>query len=100
MLVGLGFLISREGAMPCPPGGLLAFDCGSIQRLALTVAPLAVILYVALLSAVVAWSRRLAHRPHPDPTAGRDWYLVAAVLGVPAAPLLAFTILAGLGWLG
>ena len=62
-------------------------------------APLAAILYVALLSAVVAWSRRLARRPNPDPTGGRDWYIVAAVIGAPIAPLLAFNILAGLGWL-
>lgn len=78
----------------------MALDCGPIQQVVLAVAPLAAILYVGLLSAVVAWSYRLARRSHPDPTGGRDWYLVAAVVGVPVAPLLAFTILAGLGWLG
>jgi len=100
VLAGVGLLILREATTPCPPGGLLALDCGAIQRVVLAVAPLAAILYVALLSAVVAWSRRLARRPHPDPTGGRDWYVVAAVIGVLIAPLLAFNILAGLGWLG
>lgn len=100
VLAGVGLLVFSEAGMPCPPGGLLALDCGGIQRVALTVAPLAAILYVALLSAVVAWSRRLARRPNPDPTGGRDWYVVAAVIGVPIAGLLAFNILAGLGWLG
>jgi len=61
---------------------------------------LSAILYVTLLSAVVAWSARLARLPGVDPSAGRDWYLVAAFVGVPIAPLLAFTILGGLGWLG
>jgi len=78
----------------------MAFDCGGIQLVVLRVAFLAAILYVALLSAVVAWSRRLARRPNPDPTGGRDWYLLAAVIGVPIASLLAFNILAALGWLG
>lgn len=57
-------------------------------------------LYVALLSAVVLWSNRLAHRPGADPNGGRDWYIVAALVGVVIAPLLAFSVLAGLGWLG
>jgi hypothetical protein len=60
---------------------------------------LSAILYVTLLSAVVAWSARLARLPGVDSTGGRDWYLVAAFVGVPIAPLLAFTILGGLGWL-
>lgn len=70
--------------------------------------PLAAVLYVAFLSAVVAWTARMARRTGTGgtdpagaaPTIGRDWYLVAAVIGLPLAPLLAFTILAGLGWLG
>ena len=100
VLAGVVLLVLGETATPCPPGGLLALDCGGIQRVALAVAPLAAILYVALLSAVVAWSRRLARRPNPDPTGGRDWYVLAAVIGAPIAALLAFNILAGLGWLG
>jgi hypothetical protein len=99
VLAGVGLLVYREHALACPPGGPLAFDCGPIQAVVLSVAPLAAVLYVALLSAVVAWSRRLARRPNPDPTGGRDWYILAAVIGVPMAALLAFNILAGLGWL-
>jgi hypothetical protein len=99
VLAAVGILVFGERTLDCPPGGLLAFDCGPAQAVILSVAPLAAILYVALLSAVVAWSRRLAHRPNPDPTGGRDWYLVVAVIGLAIAPLLAFNILAGLGWL-
>ena len=54
----------------------------------------------ALLSAVVAWAARLRRRPGADPSLGRDWYVVAAVVGLIIAPLLAFSILAGVGWLG
>lgn len=61
---------------------------------------LAAVLYVVLLTAVVFWAARQAARPHADPHGGRDWYLVAALVGLVVAPLLAFTILAGLGWLG
>lgn len=55
---------------------------------------------MALLSAVVAWAARLRRRPGGDPNGGREWYAVAAVVGVIIAPLLAFSILAGFGWLG
>lgn len=61
---------------------------------------LGAVLYVTLLSAVVWWSARLTDRPGADPNGGRDWYIVAALVGVVIAPLLAFTILAALGWLG
>lgn len=100
MLAGVGLLVLGENVTPCPPGGLLALDCGGVQRIVLAVAPLAAILYVSLLSAVVAWSSRLSRRPNPDPTGGRDWYVLVAVIGVPITALLAFNILAGLGWLG
>lgn len=75
-------------------------DCGSTRHLVLAVIGLGAILYVALLSAVVAWSARLRRRPGADEHSGRDWYVVAALVGVVIGPLLAFTILAGLGWLG
>jgi uncharacterized Tic20 family protein len=61
---------------------------------------LAAVLYVALLSAVVAWWARTSRRPGVDPAGGRDWYVVAALVGVVIAPLLAFVILATFGWLG
>lgn len=100
VLAGTAMLVATELTTPCPPGGLLALDCGGIRDLTLAVVPVAAVLYVAFLSGVVAWSARVARRPHPDPAGGRDWYLVAAIVGLFAAPLLAFTILAGLGWLG
>jgi hypothetical protein len=87
-------------AASCPPGGWLALDCGSTRVLVLAVIGLGTVLYVALLSAVVAWAARLRRVPGSDPAAGRDWYLVAGTIGVVIAPLLAFTVLAGLGWLG
>ncbi len=89
-----------ELSTPCPPGGWLAVDCGPTRDLVLGVIGLGAVLYVALLSAVVAWSARLARRPRADPHGGRDWYVVAALVGIVIAPLLAFTVLAGLGWLG
>ncbi|MGH2462778.1 MAG: hypothetical protein ACRDFZ_04020 [Candidatus Limnocylindria bacterium] len=55
---------------------------------------------MALLSAVVAWAFRFARQPGVDPSGARDWYVVAAVVGLVITPLLAFNIFAGLGWLG
>jgi hypothetical protein len=75
-------------------------DCGETRDLVLAVIALGAILYVALLSVVVAWAARLRRLPGADPAAGRDWYVVAATVGLVIAPLLAFTVLAGLGWLG
>jgi len=31
-----------------------------------------------------------------DETAARDWYLLAAAVGLPVAPLLAFTLISAL----
>lgn len=61
---------------------------------------LSAVLYVTLLTLVLAWSRGAARRGAGVPGGDRDWYLVAALLGLVIAPLLAFTVLAGLGWLG
>ena len=52
--------------------------------------------YVAGLSAVRWWTGGLRRRGLADPRAARDWYLLAAVLGMAIAPLLAFTLLSGL----
>ena len=101
MLAVTWLLVASEGTSPCPPGGPLALDCGPVQGLILDILPLAAVLYVAFLSAVAVWSTRGAgRRPVVDASSSRDWYLVAAVIGVPLMPLLAFTILAGLGRLG
>jgi hypothetical protein len=84
----------------CQPGTFLSFDCGPARDLVLAVITLGAVLYVGLLTLVVAWTSRMSRRPGAEAVSGRDWYLVAAVVGVVIAPLLAFTILAALGWLG
>jgi len=99
VLAAVGVLVGRELTTACPPGGWLALDCGPARDLVLALAALSAVLYVALLSAVVAWSARFARQPGVDPSGARDWYVVAAVVGLVITPLLAFTILAGLGWL-
>jgi hypothetical protein len=57
---------------------------------------LAATLYVIGTSAVRWWTAGLLRRGVADPRAARDWYLLAAVLGLLAAPLLAFTLVSGL----
>ncbi len=56
----------------------------------------AAILYVAGLSAVLAWVRRLQRRRVADARAARDWYLLGATIGLPIALLLAFTTVSAL----
>ncbi|PZR64062.1 MAG: hypothetical protein DLM71_04300 [Chloroflexi bacterium] len=68
----------------------------AVRGFAWGVLALAAALYVALLSGVRWWTAGLARRGAADPRAQRDWYLLAAVLGLPAAPLLAFTLLSAL----
>jgi hypothetical protein len=53
-------------------------------------------LYVGGLSAVLAWSSSLRRRGLADARAARDWYLLAAAVGLPVAPLLAFTLVSAL----
>jgi hypothetical protein len=53
-------------------------------------------LYVAGLSAVRWWTLGLQRRGLADRRAARDWYLLAAGLGLIVAPLLAFTLASGL----
>jgi hypothetical protein len=48
------------------------------------------------LSVVRAWVNRLQGRRLADGRAARDWYLLAAVLGLAIAPLLAFTLVSAL----
>lgn len=57
---------------------------------------LAAVLYVVALTAVRWWTRGLVRRGVADARAARDWYLLAAGLGLLAAPLLAFTSLSAL----
>ena len=94
---GAGALIAIELASPCPPGGPLALgNCVSVRPLAIGVLGLGVILYLIGLSAVLAWVTGLRRRGVADETAARDWYLLAAAVGLPVAPLLAFTLVSAL----
>ncbi len=57
---------------------------------------LAALLYVTGLSAVLAWVGGLRRRGLADARAARDWYLLAALVGLPVTPLLAFTLASAL----
>jgi hypothetical protein len=48
------------------------------------------------LSAVRWWTGSLRARGVADGRAARDWYLLAALLGMIVAPLLAFTLVSAL----
>jgi hypothetical protein len=53
-------------------------------------------IYVVGLSAVRWWTGSLLARGVADARAARDWYLLAAALGLLVAPLLAFTLVSAL----
>ena len=97
VLLGTGALVGAELSSPCPPGGPLAFgSCASVRPFAIGVVIAAALLYVAGLSAVLAWVRRLQQRRVADTRAARDWYLLGATIGLPIALLLAFTTVSAL----
>jgi hypothetical protein len=97
VVVAAGGLIGLELSATCPPGGPLAFgDCARVRPFAVGVLGLAAALYVLGLSAVLAWVSGLRRRGVADGTAARDWYLLAALVGLPVAPLLAFTLVSAL----
>jgi hypothetical protein len=90
-------LIALELSSPCPPGGPLALgNCATLRPFTLGVLGLAAVLYVGGLSAVLAWVSGLRRRGVADRNAARDWYLLAAAVGLPVAPLLAFTLVSAL----
>lgn len=90
-------LVAFELAAHCPAGGPIAFgDCTEIRPFAIGVVAVAAILYVVGLSAVRWWTSDLRARGVADARAARDWYLLAATLGLLIAPLLAFTLVSGL----
>lgn len=90
-------LIGAELSSPCPPGGPLAFgSCDEVRPFAIGVVGLAALLYLVGLSAVRWWTAGLQRRGVADARAARDWYLLAAGLGLLVAPLLAFTLASGL----
>jgi len=96
-VAGAGALVALELATPCPPGGPLALgNCVSVRPFAVGVLLLGVALYLVGLSAVLAWVTGLRRRGVADETAARDWYLLAAAVGLPVAPLLAFTLISAL----
>lgn len=97
VLLAAGLLAAAELTAPCPPGGPLSFgSCETIRPLATGTVALGGILYVVGLSAVRAWVAGLRRRRVADPRAARDWYLLAATIGLPIALLLAFTIISAL----
>ena len=53
---------------------------------------LASVIYVGGLTAVRWWTIGLRRRGVADARAARDWYVLAATLGLLAAPMLAFTL--------
>jgi hypothetical protein len=97
VLAFAGALIALELASPCPPGGPLALgNCAATRPFTLQVLGLAALLYVGGLSAVLAWVSGLRRRGVADGAAARDWYLLAGTVGLPIAPLLAFTLVSAL----
>lgn len=97
MLLACGGLVAAELGTSCPPGGPLSFgSCQAVRPFAVGVLLLAAALYVTGLTAVLAWTNGLRRRGVADATAARDWYLLAAVIGLPVAPLLAFTLASAL----
>ena len=96
-MAAAAILVGLELAAPCPAGGPIAFgDCAEIRPFAIGVVVVAVFLYVVGLSAVRWWTSDLRARHVADARAARDWYLLAATLGLLIAPLLAFTLVSGL----
>ncbi|MGH2427622.1 MAG: hypothetical protein ACRDGV_01870 [Candidatus Limnocylindria bacterium] len=57
---------------------------------------LSAVLYIASLSGVLWWTGGLRRRGLADAHAARDWYLLAASIGLVMAPLLAFTLASAL----
>ena len=92
-----GGVIALELSATCPPGGPLAFgDCSHVRPFAVGVLGFGALLYVVGLTAVLAWVSGLRRRGVADGSAARDWYLLASAVGLPVAPLLAFTLLSAL----
>ena len=90
-------IVGLELSSPCPPGGPISFgSCDAVRPFAVGVIGLAALLYVAGLSAVRWWTAGLRARGVADHRAARDWYLLAAALGLLVAPMLAFTLVSGL----
>ncbi len=97
VLVAAALLIGLELASPCPPGGPLAFgDCGAVRPFVVAVVAVSAVLYVIAISAVRWWVTGLHRRGVADARAARDWYVLAAVIGLAVVPLFTFTTLSAL----
>jgi hypothetical protein len=96
VLVGAVLVSAAELTTACPPGGPLSFGSCAIRPFAVSVLLLASALYVVGLSGVLAWTGGLQRRGVADARSARDWYLLAALVGLLVAPLLSFTILSAL----
>lgn len=97
MVIAATAIVLVELSADCPPGGPLSFGaCESVRPFAIGVTLLAAGLYVGGLSAVRWWTSGLLARGVADRRAARDWYLLAAALGLLAAPLLSFTLVSAL----
>ncbi len=93
----MALLIGAELASSCPTGGPLAFgDCDRVRPFAIAVTALSAVLYLAALTGVRWWTTGLVARGVADSRAARDWYLIVAAVGLPIAPMLAFTLLSAL----
>ena len=97
MLAAAALLIATELAAPCPRGGPLAFgDCTRVRPFVVAVVAVSAVLYVAALFVVRWWVLGLRRRGVADARAVRDWYLLAAGIGLVAVPLFTFTTLSAL----
>jgi hypothetical protein len=97
VLAAAALLILSELSSPCPPGGPLAFgSCDAVRPFLVGVVGLAAVLYAVALTGVRSWTAGLRRRGVADARAARDWYVLAATLGLIVAPLLAFTLLSAL----
>lgn len=91
-------LIGFELSVACPPGGPLTLggSCEAVRPFVIGVVGLAAVLYAIGLSGVRWWTAGLRRRGLADARAARDWYLLAAGLGLVVAPMLAFTLASAL----
>jgi hypothetical protein len=97
VLAATALIIGLELSSPCPPGGPLAFgSCDAVRPFLVGVVGLAAVLYAAALTGVRWWTGGLQRRGVADARAARDWYLLAAALGLVVAPLLSFTLVSAL----
>jgi hypothetical protein len=67
-----------------------------VRPFVIAVVAVSAVLYVVALSAVRWWVTGLRRRGVADARAARDWYLLAAGIGLAVVPLFTFTTLSAL----